>query len=214
MRPKNLINMVRHLSACKRRLFSLRKWSWSILQRREGGNDVPNPYITTLLVILFSREKSKQRTDEKRIVLIHVKFYFPPPSPPSRVDPPAHHTYILHTLPPQLFLPHFPPHPSTKVANYFNFLNALGATQWSTQCNKSKYHASQSPSPNLAIRSLQALYSFFSEGQCFSQLAFRAGRWSTTSSSSDFWLFCLLLWVCFFWCVCVYLFVCGHYFFS
>ena len=94
---------------------------------------------------------------------------------------------------------------------YFNFLKACGATQWSTQCNKSKYHASQSPSPNLAIRSLHALYSFCWAGQCFLHSALRAGRWSTTSSS-DCCFNCLFVEspvVCEFYCgVFVHMIVC------
>ena len=73
--------------------------------------------------------------------------------------------------------------PNTLPLHYFNFLNTCGATQWSTQCSKSKYHASQSPSPLTLIRSAHALYALISLGQWCIHFSFIAGKGSTTSCS-------------------------------
>ena len=120
----------------------------------------------------------------------HPPLYIPSP-PPAPI--------------PILFI-YLPPNSITHTINYFNFLNACGATQWSTQCKISKYHASQSPSPNLAIRSLQALYSLCWLGQCLAHEALRAGRWSTTSSSDCFCYFVLFYLILFVVCVHVCVF--------
>lgn len=110
----------------------------------------------------------------------------PSPSPITTHSNPSLHLYILHII---------------IMIYYFNFLKACGATQWSTQCKKSKYQASQSPSPNLAIRPLHASYSLVWAGQCFAQEALRAGRWSTTSSSDCYYCDFFSVCACSVWCV-------------